>query len=269
MNGRALRRFALPVQYTLTNNCKIMKYKTNAVCSLLMLILGVIFLCYDSEAVSKAVLVLCGVAFFVPGLLLVCEAVFGRKDEKSFSKGLRAVCGLAAVAFGIVIWCMPDTFIPVVAYLLGALLVVASIYHLAMITRSRRYEAYPGWMIAGPLLVLIAGICLLTVDYFHHYGIGYENNVWWLIFITGIGMIIFGVNGLIMASRVYSRLRKDRKAARIEQHSARAAEEPARISEPQAPAVAETAEPNEVKDEPAAKSDAADEKPISPDYQGH
>ncbi len=213
-----------------------MNYKANGFCSLLILVLGIVFICYDNQLINKAVLILCGVAFFVPGLLSVAGALVRKaQSQSSFSKALRIICGISGMGLGVCIWCVPEVFQPVIVYLFGALLILGGIYHLFMLSSRHRAAEYPGWLIVGPLLNIAAGVVMIVVDYFHHYGVGFERNEFWLILITAICMIIFGLTGLVMSVMVYNRYRRAKKISQVEAETddaVKPAEEPEAKAEP-------------------------------------
>ena len=51
-----------------------MNYKANGAIALLIFVLGVLVLVYDNPTINRAVLIFCGIAFFLPGLLSVLGA---------------------------------------------------------------------------------------------------------------------------------------------------------------------------------------------------
>ena len=221
-----------------------MNYKANGVVALLIFVLGVLVLVFDNPTINRAVLISCGVAFFVPGLLSVLGAFFrGRRKtsalraeaaateagnkkkaaaakEKArqlpsgFSRAISLICGFGGIGLGVCIWLMPDVFQPVIVWLFGALLLIGGVYQLALMASRNRETGFPGWLIAGPLITVAAGVVLIFVDYFHHYGEGFENNEFWMMVVTGVCMIIFGVVGMVMAYMVWSHRHAESKAAK-------------------------------------------------------
>lgn len=229
-----------------------MNYKANGAVALLIFVLGCLVLIYDNADISHAVLILCGVAFFVPGLVSVigsfyrgnrkaaalrAEAAAAEKGDtkkeaaakvkarqlpSGFSRAISLICGFGGIGLGVCIWLMPDVFQPVVVWLFGILLIIGGIYQLALMTSRNREVGFPGWLLVGPLVILAAGVVLICVDYFHHYGQGFERNEFWMMVITGVCMLIYGIVGGIMAYMVGSRRHAEVKAAKA---AAKAAEE--------------------------------------------
>lgn len=229
-----------------------MNYKANGVVALLIFVLGVLVLIYDNSDISHAVLIVCGVAFFVPGLVSVLGSFYrghrkgvalraeaeavekGDKEKEAaarekarrlpsgMSRAISLICGFGGMGLGVCIWLMPDVFQPVVVWLFAILLIIGGIYQLALMTSRSREVGYPGFLLVGPLVILAAGVVLICVDYFHHYGQGFERNEFWMMTITGVCMLLYGIVGCIMAYMAGSHHHKVAKAAKA---AAKAAEE--------------------------------------------
>ncbi len=211
-----------------------MNYKANGAIALLIFVLGVLVLVYDNPTINRAVLIFCGIAFFLPGLLSVLGAFFsGRgaaskegKDGKandarapkagrsSFSRAISLVCGFAGIGLGVCIWLLPDIFQPVIVWLFAGLLIIGGVYQLWQLSSGKREVAFPGWLIIGPVVTVAAGVVLVCVPYFHLYGPGFERNEFWMMLVTGVGMLLFGVVGVIIACLVGGYRHKERKAAK-------------------------------------------------------
>ena len=187
-----------------------MNYKVNGLCALVIFVLGILFFCYDNALVQRAVLVMCGVAFFIPGLMLAFSSFVGKeaRQVKKLEKTLRVVCGVAGVALAIVLWCMPDAFIPVISYLFGVLLIFAGVFHLIQMSSKDRIVAYPGWLVIGPVINIAMGVIILFTGYFHKQD---AQSSFWLVFMTASGMLIFGAVGIFMSVLNY-RAARHRKA---------------------------------------------------------
>ena len=266
-----------------------MNYKANGAVALLIFVLGCLVLVYDNPTISRAVLIVCGVAFFLPGLLSVLGAFFGGRakvDEKSvknkkvapvkpgkssFARAIGLICGFGGIGLGVCIWLMPDVFQPVIVWLFAALLIVGGVYQLSLLSSGRREVAYPGWLIIGPILTVAAGVVLICVPYFRQYGQGFERNEFWMMLVTGVCMLIFGIVGVVMAYLTGVHRHRERKAAKA---AAKAAETEAKTAAETAKEAAKPAGKVDDKLTSALKiSSDADTKnaPAAPadEYQGH
>lgn len=192
-----------------------MNFKTNTLISFTALILGIVVLCYIGRPITNIVLFICGLAFVVPGILTLLGLSF-RHDAGNHSaadRALRFICGIGGLGLGVVVWCMPDVFRPLLVYLFGILLIAGGIHQCAQLSRKARAAQYPGWLIFGALVILVAGVVLIVVDVFHKpAGADDYGNEKWVLLTTGIGAVIYGVNGLIITSYAYSQHRRATKA---------------------------------------------------------
>lgn len=192
-----------------------MNFKANTLISFTALILGIVVLCYIGRPITNIVLFICGLAFVVPGILTLLELSFKHSAENhsAADRALRFICGIGGLGLGVVVWCMPDVFRPLLVYLFGTLLIAGGIHQCAQLSRKARAAQYPGWLIFGALVILVGGVVLIVVDFFHKPA----DSEKWVLLTTGIGAVIYGVNGLIITSYAYSQHRRDTKALKAAQ----------------------------------------------------
>jgi hypothetical protein len=104
---------------------------------------------------------------------------------------LMTICGLAAVALGIVILVVPEVFRPLLVYLFGALLIFSAAWQFNLMMRRNRTTLYPIWLMVAPILIVVLGVVMMTLDAFKG-----TNNEKTLVLATGIGFTLFGLIGL-------------------------------------------------------------------------
>lgn len=197
-----------------------MNFKANTLISFTALILGIVVLCYIGRPITNIVLFICGLAFVVPGILTLLGLSFKHSAENhsAADRALRFICGIGGLGLGVVVWCMPDVFRPLLVYLFGILLIAGGIHQCAQLSRKARAAQYPGWLIFGALVILVGGVVLIVVDFFHKpAGVDDYGSEKWVLLTTGIGAVIYGVNGLIITSYAYSQHRRDTKALKAAQ----------------------------------------------------
>ncbi len=197
-----------------------MNFKANTLISFTALILGIVVLCYIGRPITNIVLFICGLAFVVPGILTLLGLSFKHSAENhsAADRALRFICGIGGLGLGVVVWCMPDVFRPLLVYLFGILLIAGGIHQCAQLSRKARAAQYPGWLIFGALVILVGGVVLIVVDFFHKpAGVDDYGNEKWVLLTTGIGAVIYGVNGLIITSYAYSQHRRYTKALKAAQ----------------------------------------------------
>lgn len=186
----------------------------NIFLSLLMAALGLTFvaLC-DRHVVGTTILWLAALAFIIPGAALLLSLLVSRKS-KAQSRGtvmsfLAAVCGCAAVGLGVVILLMPETFRQLLCYLFGILLIVGASWQFDVMMRRNHGTLYPSWLVFAPVLLVAAGVVIMTVDSFKG-----ETNEKLMLLTSGIGFTIFGIIGLFISYFAIRKNHADKKLAR-------------------------------------------------------
>lgn len=169
----------------------------NIVVSLIMAIIGLVFiwLC-DRRVVSSTVLFIGALAFIIPGAALLLSLLVNRrkKSRGSVMSFMTAICGLAAVALGIVILVVPESFRHLLLYLFGGLMIVASAWQFDVMMRKNRGILYPSWLVIAPVIVVALGVVMCTLDFFRD-----ETNEKWVLLASGCGFTLFGIIGLFIS----------------------------------------------------------------------
>lgn len=171
----------------------------NIILSAIMAILGLTFisLCDRHDQISQTILILGGIAFVLPGVTVLLSLLVNRNTEKEAAQRsqspamslLMIICGVAAVALGIVILVVPDVFKPLLVYLFGALLILSAAWQFNLMMRRNRETLYPIWLEVAPILIVVLGVVMMTLDTF-------STNEKALVLATGIGFTLFGLIGL-------------------------------------------------------------------------
>jgi len=174
-----------------------MSNKGNALISLLVLALGVVFLWLsDRTDFLQSVVTLCGLAFILPAVIsLISMFVVSRRNRQS--AGLRLiqmVCGIGGLGLGVCIILMPGTFRALLVYLFAALLIAGGAFQVFLVSHKGRPVNYPSWLLVAPILVLVAGVVMVCFESFH-----LAANEKWVVLVTGVAFVLFGINGLIIS----------------------------------------------------------------------
>ena len=106
-----------------------MSNKGNTVVSILILILGAVFIYFfDGDQLPRSIVFLCGLAFAIPAVMLLVSTFFTGKSKHSAAyRGIQIVCGVGGLGLGACIILMPDIFRPLLLYPFAALLVVEKV----------------------------------------------------------------------------------------------------------------------------------------------
>ena len=172
-----------------------MSNKGNTVVSILILILGAVFIYFfDGGQLPRSIVFLCGLAFAIPAVMLLVSTFFTGKSKHSAAyRGIQIVCGVGGLGLGACIILMPDIFRPLLLYPFAALLVVGGAFQVFLISYKQRPVDYPAWMYIIPILVMIAGVAMLCITPLRN-----VENERWVVLITGIGAVLYGINGVMV-----------------------------------------------------------------------
>ena len=190
-----------------------MSNKGNALISVLILALGVVFIwLYDRDTLPRSIVLLCGLAFVVPALIRLLSMFVSRRSDRP-SAGLRLIqmiCGIGGLGLGLAIILLPDVFRPLLVYPFAALMIAGGAFQVFQISHKYRPVDYPSWMFVAPILILSAGVVLLCVNSLHT-----PENEQWVVLVTGIAGVLFGINGLFVTvlSHRLPQLRKGAETA--------------------------------------------------------
>jgi uncharacterized membrane protein HdeD (DUF308 family) len=184
----------------------------NIILSAIMAILGLTFisLCDRHDQISQTILTLGGVAFILPGVTVLLSLLVNRKSKAAKTTEdtsaettaetnkrsqnpvmslLTVICGIATVVLGVVILVVPGIFQPLLVYLFGALLILSAAWQFNLMMRRNRTTIYPIWLEVAPILIVVLGVVMMTLDSF-------AKNEKTLVLATGIGFTLFGLIGL-------------------------------------------------------------------------
>lgn len=227
--------------------------KGNAVLSVLILIIGIIFIVlWRRDTLPNGIVLICGLAFAIPSLFSIIGSFFNfsRYERSATSKAVELVCGIGGLMLGICIIFLPDVFRRLLFYPFGALIIAGGLYQIYTLARKNRPVDYPGWLLAVPIVLITTGVVIICLDSLHTHK---SENL--LVLITGICGVLFGIDGLFLSG--VARCGRKNPATKAEVT-------PAPSGKPEHPAPAETDKPAKA-DEPAKAPDQA--TPSSP--EGH
>ena len=173
-----------------------MSNKGNAIVSILVFILGVVFVYYfDGDTLPRSIVFLCGLAFALPALVLLLSTFFtGRQKHSAGYRGIQIVCGVGGLGLGACIMLMPDVFRPLLIYPFSVLLVIGGAFQVLLISHKNRPVDYPAWMYVIPIVVIIAGVVMLCVEQLRN-----PANERWVVLVTGISAVLYGFNGIMVS----------------------------------------------------------------------
>ncbi len=172
-----------------------MKMKSKMMANFVILVAGVLLMVFHDRQVLSTIIVMMGVAFIIPSavnLVLMLVRQKGNLSQAQRSMMQRTMFAYGVVAslggIGLGVWMVvsPETLIGIVVYLFAAILIIAGLYSVIMLSLGHRPVRFPLWMYIMPVLTAAAGGVILCTDVK-----SIESTV---VLITGIAATAFAVN---------------------------------------------------------------------------
>lgn len=166
--------------------------------SVVALVLGVLLVMWPQTAMEYLVITI-GVLFFVPGLISLISYFMQKQG------GMFPVVGVGSLLFGLWLMVMPNFFINTLMYVLGFFLLLGGIQQIASLIAARKYGSIPFGFFIVPILLLIAGIVVLSMY-------NPSQMVSWIFILLGISSIVYGLSDLMNSFRIrHKRAQYDRE----------------------------------------------------------
>lgn len=125
--------------------------------------------------------------FYHTGIILALELFHPRKIEGEPSP-MFPIDGAGSILFGAWLVIMPQFFVSILMYILGALLVLAGAQQLISLVSARKWSTVPYGFYILPSLILITGVMILA------YPFGAAANTF---VIFGVACLVYGISELI------------------------------------------------------------------------
>lgn len=171
-----------------------MNNKGNTLISILLLLLGAAFVwLYENPQLTTGIVFVCGLTFALPSFILLLMAFFtgGNGERSTAYRAVQIICGIGGLCLGLAIVFLPELFRALLVYPFAALLIVGGAFQVLLLSHAKRPVDYPAWCYIVPIVVLVAGVVLLAVPALHE-----DANERWMVLITGICAILYGLNGV-------------------------------------------------------------------------
>lgn len=124
-----------------------------AVC---VLILGILLVAYPDKT-TELLVVMVGCLFLIPGIVsLVIYFSRFRKSAMTFP-----LLGVGSVLLGLILILMPASFVTVLMYVLGGVLMLVGAGQVGTVLRMRQYVTVPVMYYVIPVLVVLLGVLVI------------------------------------------------------------------------------------------------------------
>lgn len=150
------------------------------------IVLGFVLVLWPEAAVTYLVIMI-GICFIVPGLFSLLN-YFTREKVEGEPSPMFPIDGAGSILFGAWLVVMPQFFVSILMYILGALLILGGSQQLISLISARKWSVVPYGFYIIPSLILTTGIMILT------YPFGAAANTF---VIFGVACLIYGISELI------------------------------------------------------------------------
>lgn len=185
-----------------------MKGKSSILSSVLIMALGVVLIIINKRLQSSGVVMCGGILFLLASVLNIFVLLSEDRNHRvsMISQAFGWICSIAGGILGICMLVFDSVFVPLIPYIFGALLVLASFFHYYVLAISYRPVMFPAWMYILPTLILIAGVWVFFLSP------GVEDSV--MMIVTGCGLVVFSLTVFIEAGFIHGynkRLRREER----------------------------------------------------------
>lgn len=191
-----------------------MKMRSKMMANFVILVAGVLLIVFHDRQVLSTIIVMMGIAFIIPSavnLVLMLTRQKGKSSQTQRGMMERAMLAYGVVAslggIGLGVWMVvsPETLIGIVVYLFAAMMIIAGLYNVIMLSLGHRPVRFPLWMYIMPVLTVAAGVVILCTDVK-----SIESTV---VLMTGIAVTAFAVNRFFEHYRLSAAMAQEQAAS--------------------------------------------------------
>lgn len=161
-------------------------YKNSILRSFFAILIGIGLVIWPDTALEY-IIILIGIIFLATGLLSFLTSYQNRDD--SGQRGLMSFSGIGSMVFGVVLIAIPDSFVKVLMFILGFILVVAAIGQMVVMTKIKKYSGTTyTFSYIFSILILISGIVILFDPF---------KSAQSIFILFGITSILYGITSIV------------------------------------------------------------------------
>lgn len=164
-----------------------MKRFNNAILrGIFAVLLGIILVLWPEAAIIYIIMVI-GAGFLLPGVFSIVNYLMRNKKDESVSP-MFPLDGLGSVLLGAWLLAMPEFFVDILMYILGAILLIAGLQQIITLISARKWKYVPMGYYVLPSIIFLVGLLMLI------YPMVVIANT---LVIFGIAILFYGVNEII------------------------------------------------------------------------
>lgn len=167
-----------------------MKNSASVLTNFILIVLGVIMCLINNHPnIDHTIVRIIGSAFLIAGVINIFIMINHSSKHKgnAFSRISGWVSGIGGGLIGLAMIFNPPFFATVLVYLFALILILGGIFQICVMIWGYKEAQLSGWLYIVPIMLIVGGIIMMCSD-------SLLVNVPLMIIITGIGMILFGLN---------------------------------------------------------------------------
>jgi len=175
--------------------------RTEILSDIFCLVAGMLLIVFSRQVnVLNWIVIVLGILFLVPSLISIISICIPPKDSGMPRPWYMMVPAAAGLILGALMICLPGDFVNLLTWLFAIVLIVFGVYRIAVeISLERIYNTSKAMLIV-PVIIAVTGIVIICL--------GPEKLQQLAALITGIGLVLYAVNGLVAYMHLQSRKRQ-------------------------------------------------------------
>lgn len=158
-----------------------------AIRSAFAIVLGLILILWPEMALRYLVITI-GVLFILPGIFTIIGYFTREKNEETKDNTMFPLDAAGSILFGTWLLIMPDFFINILMYVLGALLLLGGLQQIVSLVKARQWARVPWGFYVIPSLIFLTGILIVTYP---------KSSITNAVVVFGVTSVIYGFVELI------------------------------------------------------------------------
>lgn len=166
---------------------------------------GVLLCMMNSRtAVADTIIMVIGILFIICGAITIVSA---SRTKGVVMRVIQWITGIAGIGLAVAMLISPEWFMGVLTYIFSGVLIICGLVQIIALAWGYKGVRFPGWTFIVPVILLIAGVTMIFSDSLRY-------NTSRMLLVSGIGLVLFGVNFLIQL--VIASMRKPKLSPRAE-----------------------------------------------------
>ncbi|MBQ4367802.1 MAG: DUF308 domain-containing protein [Muribaculaceae bacterium] len=166
------------------------KISVNLLTNVVLLLAGVLLIVFHQMPdVFSWVARIFGALFLLPSVAYLLMVAFRHAGSRTGTDYMGTLPAVGGLCFGVLMLARPVMFEGILSILMGVLLLALGLFHVVYLLLSWRTLEVKAWYLVLPLVVLVYGLLILTVD-------RVRQNVPMAVLLAGVSLLLFNFTSL-------------------------------------------------------------------------